>query len=384
MENELFLSKSSVDTYSSCGLKFKLRYIDRQDGKSALEEKQSAIFGSLIHSVLEEYFGSGKSENLLDLYKGFFIKSELTNQELFIAGEQLLKDYAKDSDNGNKILCVEKDFKFYLDNGVPVKGFIDRIDEISPDEIEIIDYKTGYSPPLNQSQLEKDLQLSIYTLAVKQLYPQYKKVKASLHYLHYGKVSCEISDENLSMIKDYLNVMYEKMSRSIESGSNLEPRINSYCSFCDYKSLCPEFQKIIKIENKDIAQQHNALISHEKGLVVNLEDLDLFLESLNSKKRILKKIEDETKAFIKRYIEENGGEARKSKIGNTYYSLASRKSLTYNVKIFLEICKEKGINPNKFLSVSKTEVDKLFEKDEESIKQLKATASVNYGESYIR
>ncbi len=384
MIQDLYLSKSSVETFAQCQLKFSNRYIKKVNGIQKLADRQSAMFGTLIHTVLERYFAD-KSADLLSLYKEEYKNSEVNSHELFITGEQMIKDYARDSDGGNKILAMEQDFKLFLDNGVPVKGFIDRIDELSPEEIEIIDYKTGYSMPLTEKQLSFDLQLSIYTMAIKQLYPQYKKIKASLYYLHYGKVSVYISNENLESTKSYLSIVYDRMTKASELGEDLKPTVNSYCSFCDYKATCPAFQETIKTtEELSLTTSLNALIAPESGLAIDVEKLDLFLDMIVAKQKLLKKVEDEAKTFIKKYIETNGGEERKAKIGNTYYSLNSKKYTTYDPKIVLQLCREMGLDVFPLLSVSKAKVDETFKSNKEAMKKLTENARINFSEGYVR
>ncbi len=384
MNEGLYLSKSSVETWKQCKLKFKNRYFDKLQSLNNPSDQQAAMFGTLIHTVLEKYFKSEKKENLIELYKNEYRNSNVESHELFITGMSMISDYAKDSESGNKILEMELDFSLFLDNGVPVKGFIDRIDEISPEEIEIIDYKTGYSMPLTEKQLAFDLQLAIYTMAIKQLYPQYKRVKASLHYLHYGKVSTYISNENLESTKAYLSIVYDRIVSARDSGEELKPNINSYCSFCDYKATCPAFQETVKSEELSLTGNLNALIAPEKGITVDIEKLDSFLDMVVNKQKLLKKIEVEAKAFIKRFIEQNGGENRKAKIGNTTYTLNSKKYTTYDVRTLVSICKKKGIDPIPFLSTNKADIDEAFHSDKEAMDLLQANAKVNFSEGYVR
>lgn len=379
---ELALSKSSVETFKQCGLKFKYRYIDKILGSQKLEDKQAALFGTLIHSVLERYFGADKKGDLLSLYKEEFKKSEVNKHELYIAGEQLIKGYAADADNGNKILCVEKDFRLYLDNGVPVKGFIDRIDEISPDEIEIIDYKTGYSVPLTEDQLATDLQLAIYTMAAKQLFPEYKKVKASLYYLHYGKVSVYISEENLESIKGYLSVIYDKILQADEN--SFKPRVNSFCSFCEYKASCSEYKETVMGNDAALTQEYKALMVPDSAVFIELDKIDAFLDVVVAKQKTLKKMEEDIKAFIEEYIKTHGDEQRKVKIGGTSYSLASKKYKQYDPEIVHKVCVELGVNPWTLFKVNKMDVDNAFKGDSAAMAALSKNSKTAFSKSFVR
>ncbi len=382
---ELYLSKSSTETYQLCGLKFSRRYIERVEGKQKVADKQAAIFGTVIHNVLEDYFKSEKKLNLFDLFKEYFKNAKVESHELFLTGERLIKDYAANSDNGNKILGLELEFKLFLDNGVPIKGIIDRVDEVDETTLNIVDYKTGYSTPLTEKQLLNDLQLSMYNLAIRQLYPKYKRIISTLDYLHYGKVSVEIPFDQLDSTKNFLSVIYDRIKNSIETGEDLEPKLNSYCGWCDYKTSCKAFQEtILEEEDNKLSTKYNSLIAPETGLVVDYEKIDLFLDSIVSKKKILDRLEKDVKEFIKKAIEENGGPERKIKIGNTYFSVNNKKYTEYNIETLYNICKEKGINFFKLVNPAKGEVDKVFKKDKEVMEQLKSTAKVNFSEGYIQ
>lgn len=382
-EDPIYLSKSSTESFISCNKKFEFKYIKKI--RADQSDNEAALFGNVIHSVLERYFKGSKKHDLITLFKDEFKKSEIIGQKFYFLGNALLHEYAKDVDKGNKIIGLEQDFKLYLDNGIPVKGFIDRIDEISEDEIEIVDYKTGYSPPLTPQELENDIQLGIYNLAVNILFPKYKKVKLSLHYLHYGKVSCYRTPQQLEALKDYLGVIYAKISDKVESGEEFKAKINSYCSFCDYKRDCSEFQKVIKdSENaKEMEKSYAGLIVKESGLTVELDQVDVFLKAVQSKMKILKKLEEDVKEFIKGYIKENNTEGKGVKIGSTYYNLTNKRYTDYEADVVLQLCSERNIAPDLVLNVRKAEVDKIFG-DPEAKKRLNENAKKSFSNSFVK
>lgn len=383
---DLYLSKSSLETYVACASKFDRRYVQKLPGFQAEKDRQASLFGNLIHSILEEYFKKEKKVDLEELYKEEFSKSDITSQEFFFLGSRLLADYAKSVDKGNKVLSLEQGFQLYLGNGTPVKGFIDRIDELSEDEIEIVDYKTGYSPPMTGEELEKDLQLGIYNLAVNQLYPKYKKVKLSLDYLHYGRVSCYRSPQQLKDLEDYLGAMYSKIITAIEEKKEFKTTVNSYCSFCDYKKDCKDFQNTIKKADDAtlIEKTMVGLIAPETGLTVELDKVDVFLKLVQAKQKILKKVELEVKDFIKQYIKDNGGEKREARIGSTYYSLNSKKYTNYEIKTILELCEKFDVDPSIVLSPNKGNIDKVFKGNNEAMKKLNETSNLDYSESFVK
>src|SRR6266704_1982524 len=82
--------------------------------------------------------------------------------------EQLRTFYAAMMESLPEILEQEKGFELDLENNVVMKGRIDQINSLGRKDVEIVDYKTG--KPRKDSDAKKDLQLSIYAIAVKEIH----------------------------------------------------------------------------------------------------------------------------------------------------------------------------------------------------------------------
>lgn len=374
------LSKSSAETFLSCGLKFSKKYIEKIIGNQKLEDKEASEFGNLIHDILENKFGKEKDRDVLEMFKEGFAKYPLLSKRFYDLGAFLLEDYVSSSAPKNKVLGLELPFQFYLDNGVPVKGIIDRVDEISDTEIEITDYKTGYSQPLNPDEMKEDIQIGMYNLAIKQLYPG-RRIKSTLNYLHFGKVSVYLEEKDLESLKGYLGVIYEKIQKAVETGQGLEPRINSFCGYCEYKSQCSLYKETVLKENKDLTT-FNAMILPENGITVDVEKLDLFHDMVKGKIKLLKSIDEKVKSFIGDMIKNTN--TGKVIIGKTPYKLTAKKFTDYKVEDVIALAKEKGYNLNEVLSVQKGNVDAKLKDDLETWKKLKANAETGFGKSYVQ
>ena len=74
----------------------------------------------------------------------------------------------------------EKSFELPLENNVIVKGRIDQINSLGRNDVEIVDYKTG--KPRKDADARKDLQLSIYAIAAKEIL-ELNPVRLVFHYL---------------------------------------------------------------------------------------------------------------------------------------------------------------------------------------------------------
>jgi RecB family exonuclease len=374
-------SKSSISVFNQCEFKYQKKYIEKDPGIKKYESLAMSLFGNVVHDAFERYFHPENKESIISIYKKEFDKSDLRDRSLFDLGEFAIQDYANRS-VGVNVIALEKDFDMYLDNGVRVRGFIDRIDELAPDECEIIDYKTGFSQPLSKSSLDTDLQLGIYNLAVNILYPQYKKVKLSLNYMQHGKISTTRTPESLEALKDYLEVVNSKIIRLYKT-KDAKPMLNDYCPHCEYKNKCGVYSSVVFGDevSKSLATV-DGYLAPDKGIIIKHDDVAKFLDEVRRKQSILKKIEDDLKAYLKKRIEESGG--KDIAVGERRFSLTQRRMTVYDANTVASIMLEKGLDLNSFLEPRKTNIDSALKGDKISIEKLEKTSKLEYTNGYVK
>jgi ATP-dependent helicase/nuclease subunit B len=204
------LSPSAINKFVACPLDFYYRYIVGLGEEEVVEESMSdATFGSLVHFVLEKFFGNfidsyPQVDDFMELEKSMDYHLDLALNEVYsasnvLSGENLLlRNLAKkmlsnfvkfevdalQSDSSacvRKILAVEKSLQRVVPAeltglGFPVmlKGKADRLDA-SGEMVHIIDYKTGKVKPdqlkisdnvdtlFLKPESSKALQLMLYT-----------------------------------------------------------------------------------------------------------------------------------------------------------------------------------------------------------------------------
>lgn len=375
---DFYLSKSSAEKFLQCGESFSKRYIQKVHGLQKAEDMEASLFGNLIHELLEEKYGIAKDRDVIEMFKEKFVKYPILSKRFYDLGVTLLEDYVSSSAPTKKVLGLELPFQFFLDNGVPIKGIIDRVDEISEDECEIIDYKTGLSQALSEYELREDIQIGMYNLAANHLFPQYKKVKLTLNYMHHGPVSVYRDAANLESLKGYLKVIYEKIQKAVETGEGLEPRINNYCGYCEYKGTCSLYKEVLTSQDKDL-ETFNGMILPETGITVDIDKIDIFHKFIKNKIKILENMEEKVKVFIGDLMKKEGG--HRITLGKTNYQFKSKKYTNYKVEDVILLAQEKGFNLNEVLSVQKTALDTKL--NDEEINKLKKTANIGYGKQYV-
>lgn len=126
-----------------------------------------------------------------------------------------------------------------LPNGVPVRGFIDRVDTAPSGEIRVVDYKTGKKPKPQWSQQAR-FQMLFYALVYWRLFDH---IPTQLR-LMYLKVTDSMflspSQEQLEFFERDLADLWAKIEMDGKAGV-FRPQRSKLCGWCSFQSVCPEF-----------------------------------------------------------------------------------------------------------------------------------------------
>jgi putative RecB family exonuclease len=245
-------SHSRLSTFEQCPFKFKLRYID--EIKPDIDTSIEAHLGSAVHSTLEWFYRQIKinKQPELDELMLYYLKiwnktytdnmlivrKNLTKKDYLNKGVKFLIDYyQKHKPFRDNTIDVEKRIIVSVKN-YKIQGFIDRlVHNVEKDEYEIHDYKTGNYFPSRES-FEKDRQLALYSIGIKELFGENKKVRLVWHYLaHNTKISSKRTNQQLQILKQEIFELIKK----IESTKEFPTKKSNLCSWCEYKSMCHEF-----------------------------------------------------------------------------------------------------------------------------------------------
>ncbi len=239
-------SFSQIDTYRSCPLKYKYQYILR----IPTPPSAAASFGQTIHQTLQKFyrfyrFGESPDfKTMMELFQESWIPLGYTSKgyetKMKKEGEKILEEfYKKYHNNKLRIIDLEKWFKIKIDNDVFISGFMDRVDFLNKNQLEIIDYKTGKQP--EKKKLENSLQLGMYALAAsdKGLYnKRVGDIVLTFYFLQNGeKISMKRSEQDILKIRKEVKEIVEKVNKS-----NFESNIGPWCGFCPFKINCEAWQ----------------------------------------------------------------------------------------------------------------------------------------------
>ena len=244
----LHLSSTKIDTYNSCPLKYRLKYIDKLPERKT---RATGEFGSIMHGILEEFHGLNNQkqtkETLFELLEKYWREDSFEyrqrGEEFKKQGKEILSDYFSFiKENPPAVIGCEKSFSYTMaDINVTISGKIDRIDN-EDGLLNIIDYKTSRK----KEKAEKNLQMALYTEAI--LNNSVSDIrgapgKASLHFLRHGDdplSSHSFSNEELDKSREKIR----DVADGIRSGSFETKKGEFTCKYCDYKDfLCPAWEE---------------------------------------------------------------------------------------------------------------------------------------------
>ncbi len=251
-------SYSALETFRQCPQKFEFQYIDRIKAPKSKE----AIFGNKVHETLRffhsKYPVSPTLDELLNYFKDNWNSECFKNQEediiYFSEGIKMLKNYYQyylKNRNNFTVLDTEARFEIPLKNPETnqecvLSGKIDRIDKLGSGTIEVIDYKTTKKLP-SQVEADKDLQFSIYCLAVFNRWPNlavkdYEDIKLSFHYLKHGEVLS--TKRTKAQLENAKEEVWQRIY-GIEQ-EKFKPIPSALCDWCGYKKICPMWKSLYK------------------------------------------------------------------------------------------------------------------------------------------
>ncbi|HEY4818667.1 MAG TPA: ATP-dependent DNA helicase [Candidatus Acidoferrum sp.] len=241
----LELNPSAVDSYRKCPQKYLFAYLwSLQEGAKA-----TLTFGRVMHATIRRAMAEFKKGNRL----AFEEVQRLFETEWSVSGfedEYQEGEYKKDGleqlrafhqgvlDELPEILELEKMFALPVENNVVLKGRIDQINLLGRKDVEIVDYKTG--KPKKDSEVRRDLQLSIYAIAAKEIL-ELNPVRMVFHYLQDN--SRQETPRTAKQLEEALKTVQE-VAADIRAHS-FPAKEGFICRSCAYRPICPAHEETL-------------------------------------------------------------------------------------------------------------------------------------------
>lgn len=258
-------SNSKIETFEQCKLRFKYRYIDKIVPEIA--KGIEAHLGDVVHKSLEWLYTQVMKNiipsvnDLISFYSEKWqenyspdmpiVNKTMSAKDYFNRGvEFLINYYMKYHPFQDNTIATEKKIEIDLDETGEKKliGYIDRLSHnLEKNEIEIHDYKTS-NTIMAKEKVESSRQLSIYSLAIKEMFGKEKNICMTWHFLaHDMKICLRKTNDELERLKDEII----RIIGEIEKTKNFPPTKSQLCYWCEYMNICPAWNRTYKREKQE-------------------------------------------------------------------------------------------------------------------------------------
>lgn len=262
MSSNIKLSATRISSFLSCKQKYWFGYHD----KLVKLSNPSFRLGIAVHESLElagniwkekKKFSKSDMEKVLEKYNQVSVREGIEEHTVHIEGRDLIKKRLANFVSGKDIIGLEIKFGFWgsdggiditTDLGVPLMGSIDKAEEYDKDTVLIVDYKTSKTAPTG-SQMKSDIQLSLYDIAARKLFPQYKRVILALDLLKSEVLYTYRTPEQRADFEEYLKAIYDSMVAL--KPEDVHASLNQLCPWCDFKDYCSSYKNVCEKSEYD-------------------------------------------------------------------------------------------------------------------------------------
>jgi RecB family exonuclease len=322
------LSYSRLSRFEQCPRSFKFQYIDRLPSEPGMPLR----FGKVVHAALErllrevieqERTGPLDEKRAVTLFAEAWRAEGLAGLQEFAAGVQMIRAHVRAEGvvDHRDVLAVEREFRLKV-GPYEVLGFIDRVNRIDDETIEVVDYKTNRQL-FTRDELDGSLQMSLYEIAVRQLWPWAKKVRLAFVMLRHGlRQTTSRTPEELDAALAYV----ESLGRMTEEAREYPARVGGLCVYCDHRAHCDAYAQ--------------ALAGGRLGLAADPADLEAVArerEEVASLAKIMYARKSELEGVLKEQLRERD----ELLIGRMRYSLATTSSQSYPLEPTLKVLAER-------------------------------------------
>lgn len=386
--NELdYLSVSKMSTYEQCPGKFNKVYMN-STGDLVNDDNGNIFtwFGSILHEVVEiaerDYYENGVVPNVLELYDEAFKKQQLSNAKMYKEGRELILDYFKRNPVGSSTcrpiimsdgkVCIEYEWRDRLGevdqfgcmfdyvgimttNGQVIMIPYDQI----PDEwfdfiIGVIkDYKSNRRP-FTQQDLEDSIQLGIYEIICRMMFPKIKRWITGYELFRFGWQQCpERTQDDLDAIMGYMNCLWHQ----IKNDNSWKCKLNTYCGYCNERVTCKTYGDFVNDPKRVI-----------DTIVVDtstLEKIEEQREMIGAMSKIIDDRKKELQGIVQLAVEQATMRGEKLVIGSHEIYLQSQNRPSYDYSAARNVMALHGkINDlDKCLTINKTKLDAIAKTD---------------------
>ena len=239
----LRLSSSAIQNFRKCPQQYAFSHLwSLKEGPHA-----TLSFGSVMHTTIKRFLDQLKKGTMLPFeevqriyetewssagYEDEYQEAEYKKDGL----EQLKAFHASVLAGPPNILEQEKGFELPLENDVILAGRMDQVNGLGRSDVEIVDYKTG--KPKKEADARKDLQLSIYALAAREIF-EWNPVRLVFYYLQDN--STVVTTRDAKQVGEAERIVQETAADIRARHFPAKPGFA--CRSCAYSLICPAHEE---------------------------------------------------------------------------------------------------------------------------------------------
>jgi putative RecB family exonuclease len=246
------LSPSRAADFIQCPLLYRFRVVDR------IPEAPSpaAARGTVVHAVLERLFDLPAGQRTLsaaaELLQPQWERVRAEEPELadlfegddeavagWLSGAQGLLERWFSLEDPNRLEPAERELyvETTLDDGLVLRGVVDRLDVAPDGRIRVVDYKTGRAPS-EAFEAKALFQMKFYALVLWRLHGRLPSV-LQLVYLGNGEIlRYSPQESDLLATERKVRALWAAITRAATSG-DWRPSPSRLCEWCDHHARCP-------------------------------------------------------------------------------------------------------------------------------------------------
>jgi putative RecB family exonuclease len=249
------LSPSRANDFKTCPLQYRFRTIDKLPEPTT----PAMLKGTLVHAVLERLYDLAAAERtpqravaLLEPEWQRLRQRDAKAAAVFTPGDERAEaEWLSDAralveryfqlEDPQRLQPSEREclIEAITDDGVHMKGFIDRLDVAPSGEMRVVDYKTGKSPRL-AFEAQALWQLKFYALALWRTRGVVPRVLRLL-YLKDGQViDYSPTEAELRSMERTVSALWRAIGVAVTRG-DFRAKKGALCGWCAFQQYCPEF-----------------------------------------------------------------------------------------------------------------------------------------------
>ena len=249
------LSPSRAGDFKTCPLLYRFRSVDRLPEKPSV----AAARGTVVHAVLEKLFDLPRDERTPETAQQMVgpAWSELLREDPSL-GELFGQDEAEELGawltSAKKLVGryfeLEDPRRFdpsgreqlvqtVLDDGLLLRGYVDRLDTAPDGRVRVVDYKTG-AAPREAFEGKALFQMKFYALVMWRTTGTIPSQLKLMYLADRDELTYSPEQSELERLERQLRALWGAIEKAI-SVKEFRPNPSRLCDWCDHKALCPAF-----------------------------------------------------------------------------------------------------------------------------------------------